>query len=35
MDERKKALEGWATHVQGLVVPWPDRLKPAVAQGET
>jgi integrase len=24
LPQRKAALERWATHVQGLVVPWPD-----------
>jgi hypothetical protein len=26
LPERKAALERWATHVQGLVVPWPDSV---------
>jgi hypothetical protein len=26
LPERKAALERWATHVRGLVVPWPDSV---------
>ena len=26
LPERKAALERWATHVQGLVAPWPDSV---------